>query len=100
MGAGKAYKAEHKKMLSLQVGSAILFYVSLVGLIFLGAQWWMLLAFYFLRLIVQLIVFYPVLKKLDSKDLIWWIPILDLIFNFYIIVLSIVSLFRKKVKWK
>lgn len=99
-GAGKAYKAEHKRMLFFQTGSALLFYVTLVTLIFLNGQWWMLLSFYFLRLIVQLIVFYPVMKKLNCKDLIWWVPALDLIFNFYILVLSIVSLFRKKVKWK
>ena len=100
MGAGKAYKAEHKRMLSFQTASAILFYVSIIALIFLQAQWWMILSFYLLRLILQLVVFYPILKKLNYKDLIWWVPVLDLIFNFYILVLSIVSLFRKKVKWK
>lgn len=100
MGAGKAYKAEHKRMLSLQTGSAILFYVSIIALVCLQAQWWMLLSFYLLRLSVQLIVFYPIMKKLDCKDLIWRVPLLDLIFNFYILVLSIVSLFKKKVRWK
>lgn len=99
-GAGKAYKSEHKRMLSVQNGSAILFYLALATLIVLEAQWWMLLAFYLLRLIIQGIVFFPVLQKFNSKDLIWWIPLLDLIFNFYILVLSIISLFRKKVKWK
>lgn len=100
MGAGKAYKPEHKRMLSLQTGSALLFYVTLIALIFFDAQWWVLLSFYLIRLIVQLVVYYPIMKKLDGKDLIWWVPVLDLIFNFYILVLSIVSLFRKKVKWK
>ncbi len=100
MGAGKAYRSEHKQMLSLQTGSAILFYLSIIALIILKAQWWMLLSFYLLRLVVQLVVFYPVLKKLAYKDLIWRVPVLDLSFNFYILVLSIVSLFKKKVKWK
>lgn len=99
-GAGKAYKSGHKRMLSIQNGSAILFYLTLAALIVLDAQWWMLLTFYLLRLIIQGIVFYPVLKKFNSKDLIWWIPLLDLIFYFYILVLTIISLFRKKVKWK
>ncbi|MBC8051731.1 MAG: glycosyltransferase [Sphingobacteriaceae bacterium] len=100
MGAGKAYRSEHKRMLFFQTGSGILFYVCLITMIVLKAQWWMLLSFYLLRLTVQLIVFYPILKKLNYKDLIWRIPLLDLIFNFYILVLSIVSLFKKKVKWK
>lgn len=100
MGAGKAYKAEHKRMLSFQAGSALLFYTTLIALLFLNAQWWMLLSFYLIRLVTQLFVFYPVMKKLDCKDLIWWVPVLDFIFNFYILVLSIISLFKKKVKWK
>ena len=100
MSAGKAYKAEHKRMLTFQTGSALLFYVTFIALIALQAQWWMLVSFYLLRLIVQLLVYYPVLKKFNYKDLIWWIPLLDLIFNFYILVLGIVSLFKKKVKWK
>ena len=100
MGAGKAYKYEHKRMLSFQTGSAVLFYLILGVLVFLKAQWWMLLSFYLIRLFLQLFVFYPVLKKFNYRDLIWWVPVLDLIFNFYILVLSIVSLFKKKVKWK
>jgi glycosyltransferase involved in cell wall biosynthesis len=100
MGAGKVYKPLHKQMLTYQTGSALLFYVALAGLIVLRAQWWMLLSFYSLRLLVQVLVYYPVLKKFKYIDLIWWVPVLDLIFNFYILVLSIASLFKKKVKWK
>ncbi|HEY0054127.1 MAG TPA: glycosyltransferase [Pedobacter sp.] len=100
MGAGKVYKSLHKQMLTYQTGSALLFYVALGCLILLKAQWWILLSFYLLRLLVQLLVYYPVLKKFKYKDLIWWVPVLDLIFNFYILVLSIASLFKKKVKWK
>jgi len=47
-----------------------------------------------------LIIYYPIAKKLNNKDLLWWFPALDLSYNFFIIVLSIISLFKKKVKWK
>jgi poly-beta-1,6-N-acetyl-D-glucosamine synthase len=100
MGAGKVYRREHKRMLSLQTGSAVMFFLTLIGLAAIGAQWWMLLGFYLIRLVAQMLVYYPVLKKLNYRDLIWWVPVLDLIFNFYILVLSIVSLFKKRVKWK
>ncbi|TQM52136.1 cellulose synthase/poly-beta-1,6-N-acetylglucosamine synthase-like glycosyltransferase [Arcticibacter tournemirensis] len=100
MGAGKAYKKSDKVILSVQAASAGLFYLLLFVLIVLKAQWWMLLGIYLVRLLVQLIVYYPTAKKLNNKDLLWWFPALDLSYNFFIIVLSIISLFKKKVKWK
>ena len=99
-GAGKAYKKSHQLALSLQTGSAIAFYILLVWLVVLGAQWYLLLGFYMLRLISQIFIYYPVFKKLNYKDLIWGLPALDLIYNFYILVLSIISLFKKQVQWK
>lgn len=100
MGAGKAYKASHKRILSLQAGSALLFYAGLAALPALGAQWWIVPSVYLIRLIIQLIVYYPAMKKLNCKNLIWWFPLLDLFFNIFICILAIVATFRKKVQWK
>ncbi len=100
MGAGKAYKNSDKWLLTIQGGAGILFYLLLIVLIILKAQWWLLLGIYILRLLIQTIVYYPVMKKLSCKDLMWWFPALDLSYNFFTIVLSIVSLFKKKIKWK
>ena len=100
MGAGKAYKAVHKQMLSFQTGSALLFYLLLGILVLLNAQWYVIISFLLIRLIAQILIYSPVFKKLNYKDLIWWVPALDLIYNFYILVLSIISLFKKKIKWK
>lgn len=100
MGAGKAYKSGDKFVLTLQGASAAVFYLTLIALLIMHAQWWVLLSVYLLRLLLQLIVYYPAMRKLAVRDLIWWFPALDLSYNFFIIVLSIVSLFNKKVKWK
>ena len=100
LGAGKVYKAAHRQMLSLQTGSALLFYSMLGLLVALNTQWYIVFSFYLVRLVVQLIIYYPVFKRLNGKDLIWWFPALDLIYNFYILVLSIISLFKKTIKWK
>ncbi|WP_242689193.1 glycosyltransferase [Pedobacter sp. SYSU D00535] len=100
MGAGKAYKTSDKYSLSVQTASALLFYLMLMLLVVLNAQWWLLVSIYLIRLSVQAIIYYPVFKKLSYKDLIWLLPALDLIYNFYILVLSIISLFKKKVEWK
>ena len=99
-GAGKAYQLKHKKMLGLQAGSGVFFYILLVGLIFVQAQWWLLLSVYLIRFAIQLYVYVPCFRKLSYPDLIWWMPVLDLIYYFYIMVLSFVSLFKKRLEWK
>lgn len=99
-GAGKVYRKEHKRMLSLQAGSAILFYVALVALIVMQAQWWFLLALYLIRLFSLVWVYYPVFKKLNYTDLIFWLPAFDFIYYFYIVTIGIVALFKKNIEWK
>lgn len=100
LGAGKIYKPEHKRMLSAQSGSAMLFYVLLFALIALKAQWWFLLSIYFIRLLALAIVYFPIFKKLNYDDLKWWLPFFDFIYYFYILVLSLLTIFKKKVQWK
>jgi glycosyltransferase involved in cell wall biosynthesis len=78
-GAGKAYKNRHKKMLTLNVFSGVLFYLLFVGIILINGPCWLIISVFFIRLISQIFVYIPVLKKLKSIDLIWWMPILDFI---------------------
>lgn len=99
-GAGRAYRSNHQKILSLQAGSGVLFYIFLIALIAIQAQWWLILSFYLIRLAVQLFVYLPCFRKLSYQDLIWWLPVLDFIYYFYIMVLSFVSLFKKRLEWK
>jgi biofilm PGA synthesis N-glycosyltransferase PgaC len=100
MGAGKAYKASHRKMLSLQAGTGIGFYVFLIALIFLQAQWWILLPVFLVRVIIQLVVYSPVFTKLSYQDLLWWFPVLDFIYYFYLLSLSAITMFKKKARWR
>lgn len=99
-GAGRAYKKAHKRMLSIQAVSGILFYIFLFALIAVKAQWWLLLGVYMIRLITQVIIYQPSLKKLRYPDLVWWLPLLDFIYYFYIMILGFISLFKKRVEWK
>lgn len=100
MGAGKAYKKAHQKMLTLQAASGISFYLLLICLIVLQAQWYLILAAYLIRILSLFLVYRPVFKKLRCPDLMWWLPVFDFIYYFYILALSIISSFKKKVKWK
>jgi biofilm PGA synthesis N-glycosyltransferase PgaC len=100
-GASSAYRARHKWMLALQMGSAVVFYLSLIVCGFLYPEFWMyLLGAYLLRLILQLLIFRPVMKKLQVLDLIAWLPLLDIIFYFYTSFNGLLSPFRKETRWK
>lgn len=100
-GASEAYKGKHKWMLSLQVGSAVTFYVFLILSFFLYSGWWpYLLGAYFLRLIIQLLVYRPCMKKLQVGDLLLFLPIMDIFFYFYTSFNGFFSLQRKDVRWK
>ncbi len=99
-GAGKAYQPEHKKILGVQAASGVLFYLFLLALIALEAQWWVLLSVYLIRIVIQLLVYVPCFKKLNCADLIWWMPILDIIYYFYLLILSFTSVFKKRLEWK
>lgn len=100
MGAGKAYKTSHRQMLSLQASSGMGFYIFLIALIALHVQWWILVPVFMIRAIIQLIVYYPIFAKLSYQDLIWWFPVLDFIYYFYLLSLYIIALFKKKARWR
>lgn len=100
MGAGKLYKSGHKMLLVVQAASAMLFYVLLVVSAVLGIPWWLLCALYVLRLLVQVLVYNPALKKLRCPDLVWWLPVIDFIYYFYTLAVAIISVFKKRIQWK
>ncbi len=99
--AGKFYKKEHRNMLGLQAGSAILFYITLISLLFLNlVPWWILALTYLVRLANQFIIYHSIFKKLTYQRLIWWLPVFDFIYYSYIVVLSSITLFKKTIRWK
>jgi biofilm PGA synthesis N-glycosyltransferase PgaC len=99
-GAGKAYKGSHRQMLSIQALSGFMYYAFLLALIVIKVDWWIIAAFYLPRLLAQILVYIPVLKKLKYIDLIWWVPVFDFIYYIYIVLFNFVALFRKRVEWK
>lgn len=100
-GASKAYKGVHKWMLTSQLLSAVFFYILLIVAFFIYPQFWeFLLIAYLLRLLVQTIVYQPIMKKLQVLDIIAYLPILDFVYYFNTCVNGFLSLFKRKVKWK
>ena len=100
-GASGAYKSKHKRMLSTQLISGLLFYVLLtICAIYYPQYWEFLVAGYLLRLFIQFVIYYPAMKKLDVLDILVYLPILDIVYYLMTCLNGFISLFRPKVKWK
>jgi hypothetical protein len=100
LGAGKEYKKQHQFNLSLQIISAIGFYIFLGVCLSLKVELIAVIAIYILRFIAQIFVFYKPMNALRTKDLLAWFIIIDPFYYIYLIVVIIVGFFRKKASWK
>ncbi|NNC95671.1 MAG: glycosyltransferase [Chitinophagales bacterium] len=101
LSTGFQYKAVHKLLLGGYIGSQIMFYLSLIVLLIVGIPLWIVAAIYLLRLVVMMYNYNEVMKKLDSSDLIKYVPILDVFYTFYYIVFIPKLLFKPNLTtWK
>lgn len=100
-GASKAYKGKHKWMLSMQISSAVVFYIFFIAGMFLYPEYRIYLAAsYFVRLIIQMLIYRSAMKKLQVLDLLLFTPLLDIFFYFYTAFNGFFSLFKREVRWK
>ncbi|MBE8713382.1 transmembrane glycosyltransferase [Sphingobacterium sp. KB22] len=99
--ASVLYKGKHKRMLGTQLVTALLFYVVLIACIAVfPSLWYIPVGMYVLRLISQFIIFSSIYKKLQVADLLWWLPILDIYYYFYICLNGLFNRKKKQVSWK
>ncbi|GGC19521.1 glycosyl transferase family 2 [Parapedobacter defluvii] len=100
-GASKAYKPSHRRMLATQLVTAFLFYVFATATLVAYPQYGYVVAgMYLFRLLAQLLVYYPIMKKLQVKGLLWGLPVLDFVYYCYICLNGFAALYKKDVKWK
>ncbi len=99
-GAGKAYRTRHRRILTVQALSGTFFYLALFALLAIGSPWWAIVPAFVLRLVIQIIVYWPLFSRLRAADLAWWLPLVDFIYYFYIVALNGITLFKKKAQWR
>lgn len=100
-GASVLYKKKHQRMLGIQLITAALFYLTLlVSAVLFPTMWYYMVGAYFMRLVVQILVFRPIYKKLVVPDLIWWLPLLDLYYYFYICTNGLFNRKKPQRTWK
>ena len=96
---GKFYKPLHKFLLGLYTFSHFLFYPLLVVSL-LMYNWQLALLVFGIRFLIQGIVLYPAMKKLDEQSMFPWFLFIDIGMFFYYLAFA-ASVFRKPQKaWK
>ncbi len=95
----KLYKPIHKFLLSLYAVSHLLFYPLLISTCIFFNWQYALIAFA-LRLIIQCIVFYKTMNRLDEKDLFPYFILFDIWMFFYYILFAPALFTKPKSTWK
>ena len=99
-GVGKYYQNRHRKMLSIDAISGFIYYVLLIMAIVLNYYPIVALGLFILRMGTQLFVYVRIFKKLNAKDLLFYLPILDIFYYFYLNVFGLIGTFVKTTQWK
>ena len=95
----KYYKPLHKFLLGLYSLSHFLFFPILITAI-VFYNWQLSLLVFFIRFIIQIIILYPSMKKLNEKDLFPFFILLDLWMFFYYFIFSITLILKPRTSWK
>ncbi len=99
VSTGKYYKANDKFFLGLYYASLMLFYPAFVWLLILQIQWSVSLGVFGVRFLAQMIIMYFALKKLKYVHILWLLPVLDVLYLFYIVIFGTRGLFTRKQKY-
>ncbi|MEO8934355.1 MAG: glycosyltransferase [Xanthomarina sp.] len=94
------YKVKHKILLALFYISNILFWILTLALLVLLFKWEFVLILFLIRTITQLIVYHKASQKLNEKDLLIYIPVLELFLIAFQLNIFINNLISKPKHWK
>jgi len=100
MGVGKLYKASHRRLLTFDAMSGLLFYGLFIWSLAFYFEPQLALGLFILRWTIQLIIYRRIFKKLNAKPLLWCLPFLDFVYYIYITVFGLIATFVKTTQWK
>lgn len=95
---GRFYKSKHQLALGLYLGSHFLYYPSLIAAL-LTFDWRWVVGMFFIRMIVQGIVFYKSMTKLNERDLFVFYPLWDFFMFFYYLIFMSSAWKKPKSTW-
>lgn len=94
------YKLKHKILLSLFFSSQFLFYALSILLLLFQVHWQIVISLIILRLLIQIITYTQVTKKLNERDTVPFIPFLDIFIIAIQLSIFISNLISKPKHWK
>jgi glycosyltransferase involved in cell wall biosynthesis len=94
----KYYKPLHQFLLGLYSFTHFVFFPLLV-ISFLFFNWQLTLLVFAIRLVIQALVFYPAMKKLQEQDLYPWFVFLDIWMFFYYLIFSVALIKKPRASW-
>jgi hypothetical protein len=94
------YRSGHRLLFGIYSISILLFYILFVLLLARDYNPVLVVPLFIVRLIAQMILFHKCLKKLNEKDLIWFVPFFEITMIFVHSMAFISNLFSKNNKWK
>lgn len=100
VSASSYYKLKHKILLALIYSCTFLFWVLATLLFITTFNWQIVLSLFLFRLIVQFLIYYYSAEKLNEKDLIILLPILEVFLVFVQLTIFINNLISKPNHWK
>ncbi len=100
VSVGKLYNFSSKFTLSNLFLSQVFLYISVI-ILCLGMKYWEIaISLFVIRLIIVKFVMYKFAKKLNTKQEWYWIVVLEWLYMAYAIVLGVIGISTKKVRWK
>lgn len=100
MGVGKLYKAKHRRMLSFDALSGLLFYPLFILCIVFNVEPLWVSGVFIMRWIAQLVVYKNIFKKLAAAAQLWYLPLIDFVYYIYISVFGLIGTLIKTKQWK
>ena len=99
-GVGQLYKRRHRNMLSIDAVSGFLFYTLFILSLVLNYEPLFALGIFIFRLIVQLVIYHKTFRRLDGRDILWYLPFFDAIYYIYLNVFGLTGSLMKTTQWR
>ncbi len=99
-GAGKFYKGQHKALISLDAITGLFYYISLAACLLLNFEPYIVLGVFLGRYLLQILIYRKLFKQFKGYYFLFYLPLLDILYYFYLNIFGMIAAFTRNKKWK
>ncbi len=99
LSTGKHYKLKHQVLLGLVSASHFFHYLGGIVLVILKTSTIFVILLYVVRILVVLLIYERILRKLEDRPLLKWIPLLDAVYVWFYLVFALSLITGKINRW-